>query len=148
MSKTTCLESLMFWTQSGSRVIAHLLVPAVVPKTGVKTCLELLFSNPDDYTFKRFWLVWFLRRCGEAGGRVGDGANGVDSYLGGVTDLLGPGGPAGATPHNYCNYLWGWGEKEKKKGCVCTCDRHALINRRDLQSLPAVRLTISAAFKI
>lgn len=42
----------------------------------------------------------------------GGGDQRVDGYLGGVTD--GPGGlgaPAGATPHNYCNYLGG--EKEE-----------------------------------
>lgn len=54
--------------------------------------------------------------------------------------LTGPGGPAGAKPHNHCNYLW----RGEEKGSAYTCDRHALINRCDLHPVLAFAVCLTA----
>lgn len=103
----------------------------------VKTCLCSPFqtsARSKGYGWFDFYLSTAVERQAEklVSGPVGW------QLPGWCYRLVGLEGFAGARPHNHCNYLWGG-----KKGNVCTCDRHALINRRDLHPFLAfaARLT-------
>lgn len=88
------------WWRWSSR--SSLLIPAPGNKDRVNT----LFPPPDDCTFKRLRLVWFLSLLvpGGWGGRC-RGPSGWQR-VGGAAAQPGLGARAGAMPHYNCNYLF------------------------------------------